>query len=689
MPEYRHTYTQLRQAAKKALKQGDEALAQQIVARIKAGSYKEESSGIKSFLLGAGQGATLGGSDEIMAGIGAGVEQLFGPGDSGIIGPSHPDKDKPMHAKRTFFDKYLTGLESTRGDLETARREDPYLTFGGEMLGGLAIPGGAGLTAVKGKSLQAGALALGKTGAKIGVAAGYGYSESDPLAALAAGDLTKAKEEASGAAIDAGVGATIGGIMGFAMPYITAGARSLTQYLTKGFTKEARITNQGREALVEAYKKDVAGGHITPDGAMQELREIPELTVGDLGPNLRNEFMRLAQMDTEGGAGIRNFVTKRNREQFDRLYPKLSKALTGQEDNNFARLSADLLAEKKAAANTLYGQIAGNPARLTDKMRAILTNPGSKMAIRKMNQIRQMEGKPPFDPGDFSYPVTVDELDGLLRGFDAQLSTMYKSNSKLATAFKKNLAKPLKDEILDTNADLRAARQQWSSDTLVEEALEQGNKIFSDDYRFTELMLDGLSDAEKTAHKIGVMQAFAKKLEGKSYDADLVKEIIGSPQKEKVLAAVFGDRKSFRDFMAYVASEDKMFQTMKEAMSNSNTVRKILQQHPDVGRKYAMQFGYNASLGPSSQGMSVGPRLGGAIAESVYGMFNPREYAARQGVNVANRQSQMLMSKDLQSMLQRQSLGGLLDTGVPQATAMAVPGLLSTGLPQNDPRYGQ
>ena len=679
MPEYRHTYTQLRQAAKNALKQGDEALAQQIVGRIKEGNYKEDSNDVKSFLLGGAQGATLGSSDEIMAGIGAGVEHMFGPGDSGITGPS----------KRSFFDKYLTGLESTRGDLETARREDPYATFGGEMVGGLAIPGGAGLAAVKGKSLQAGAQALAKTSAKIGAMAGYGYSESDPLAALAAGDLDKAKQEVSGAAIDTGMGAAIGGLSGFAMPYITAGARSMTKYLTKGFTKNARVTNEGREALVEAYKKDIAGGHITPDGAMQELRDIPELAVGDLGPNLRNEFMRVAQMDIEGGAGIRHFVTKRNREQFNRLYPKLSKALTGQEDNNFARLSADMMADKKTAANTLYGQIAGNPARITDNMRAILRNPGSKMAIRKMNQIRQMEGKAPFDPGDASYTVTVDELDGLLRGFDAQLSSMYKANGKLATAFKKNLAKPLKDEILDTNADLRTARQQWSSDTLVEEAMEQGNKIFSDDYRFTELMLDGLSDAEKTSHKIGVMQAFAKKLEGKSYDADLVKEVIGSPQKERVLSAVFGDRKSFQDFMAYVASENKMFQTMKEAMSNSNTVRKILQQHPDVGRKYAMQFGYNASLGPSTQGMAIGPRLGGAIAESAYGMFNPREAAAQHGTNVANRQAQMLMSKDLQSMMQRQSLGGLLDTGVPQVTAAAVPGLLATGASQADPRYGQ
>lgn len=160
MAEY--TEAQLKAAAKKALAAGDTAAAKRLIAQARAvaGNTAENAALSKSFqsaikptgqhipdqnaegvvssaLRGALQGATFGGSDEILAGMLS----------------LHPDIS------------YDDALGYERGKLESNRAENPWSAYGGEVLGAVAAPGavlkGGGNLAARAAKSGATALASG------------------------------------------------------------------------------------------------------------------------------------------------------------------------------------------------------------------------------------------------------------------------------------------------------------------------------------------------------------------------------------------------------------------------------------------------------------------------------------------------------------------------------------------------
>ena len=78
------------------------------------------------------------------------------------------------------------------------------------------------------------------TGAGIGAASGYGYSEGDPFAALMFGTPEEWEEEAKQAATGAAVGGGIGATTGAAFPLIGAGLRAIGRTVT---TSSSRRTS--------------------------------------------------------------------------------------------------------------------------------------------------------------------------------------------------------------------------------------------------------------------------------------------------------------------------------------------------------------------------------------------------------------------------------------------------------------
>lgn len=684
MPTRQELETALRKAYAKA-ETGDQQAAEyakRIGAAIENEEFDEVSNDAVSFLQGAGQGVTLGGSDEFMSMLAAAFPTLaVGEGDIAM-----PEGNFLGRLASRYGANYDDALASTRADIKTAREEDPWLTFGGELTGGLLTGGAGGARAVAGKSLAQGAKALAGTGMLYGAGAGYGYSENDPLRALTEGDKEKFKTEAIGALQDAAVGGGSGMLLGYSMPWLGAGVRALGKYVY-GLSpdgKQVMFNEKAKKALIDAYKADVAGGYITPQKAMQELKDIPELVVGDLGPNLRNEMMRLGQLNTAGGSGIRQFVIDRNRGQFDRLYPKLAKMLTGEADPNFGVLQRDLIAQKRANANAMYGAIGDKPAVIDNAMRNVLKNPQAKKALKHANMLREIEGKPPIDTKNIlQEQLTTDELHSIISGFRSVTDSLFKGkggSGNIAAAYKKNLYQPFRDSAYQLNSDLAEAQKVWRDDTMIEEALDAGRKIFRENYEVSQLLMDDMADAEMSAFKMGVVNAFRDAMDNRSFDADLLKTISNSRRKEKILETVFGNKAQFREFMDYLANEDKMFQTMKDATSNSLTARRLLQQNPEIGQKFLTQIGYNVGLGrQNQQPIGVGPRLSAFAFETAGELINPEAERLLRAHQIADLQAGMLLGKDLKGVTTPNTVGGLLDTGVPRLPAVAVPGLLSTG----------
>jgi|688.fasta_scaffold00313_48 hypothetical protein len=149
----------------------------------------EEPSTASDFLKAAGQGATLGFGDELLAALRAGSEVALG---------------KPeMSDLAELYRKYQKINEEA---YKQAQERSPMATLAGEISGGFLIPGGAAIRGAKalGATSKLGQAAL--SGALIGGVAGVGQEKGG----ASLGELTEAG--ATGAAIGGGLGAVSRGM---------------------------------------------------------------------------------------------------------------------------------------------------------------------------------------------------------------------------------------------------------------------------------------------------------------------------------------------------------------------------------------------------------------------------------------------------------------------------------------------
>lgn len=178
------TEAQIRAAIAKAEAKGDAAAVADLQSRLpKSGDQYITQPSTYDRVAGAasqfGQGYTLGMGDELMGGLVAGVQKMRGD-------------------PRSLPDLYREGRDATRGLQDEFSGDFPKTSLGLNLAGGVAGPARA-----IGKGAQTWA-DLGKAGAKAGALAGYGASESDSHL---------------GQAIDTGLGAATGGVLGVAIPY--------------------------------------------------------------------------------------------------------------------------------------------------------------------------------------------------------------------------------------------------------------------------------------------------------------------------------------------------------------------------------------------------------------------------------------------------------------------------------------
>ncbi len=694
------TYDQLVQALRNAASVGDDRSAQRIAQMIENRQYEEESSTTASALQGIGQGATFGLADELGAAARVGLDPLVGGLAAGFgVGDYTPTEgpdtfwNRMRDYQRQFTalgeqsvgEAYQQNLESQREALETARREDPWTTGIAEFAGGLATGGVGAGRAVAGQTLGAGARRLAGAGAGMGALAGYGYGEGDPIAALAFEDRDAVMRELKEAGIGAATGAAVGGALGGTLPYLGAGARGIAGLISRPFTREARLNNEANQLILNSLDEDIAAGYIDDiDDAMRQLQETPGMTAADLGPAMQRLTETLAQQPTPGGRNLRNFLTERNREQWKRIFPRLAQAVTDDGTDSFAVARRRLVAQMEENADRLYGAAYARPIRVTNRMQEIMGNPEFKQALDTANRLRAFQGKDPLpDAPRAGTMMATRELDNILQGMDDVVTATFKDAPAIARQITKPLRNEFREIMYEQNPALGRARQQWAGDTLNNEAMDKGLRILRDDADFTAEVIRDMSQSELNFFKIGALRAIARRLGSKSDTSDLTKGLFDNPRTREALRIAFGGKQKFDEFMTFIEQEQKMFNTFKEAVGNSKTAQRIIDQTTDTTGRLAGIFGF----------ASTGSLLVAGAARRLANVVMPGRRAAERATQLANRQADVLMQEGqsgLQQALTQRQLGGLLDTGVPMSVGRGTGGLLATGIPQpGGPEYGR
>ncbi len=197
----------------------------------------QQPTGLQSFASGALQGVTLGGADEIHAGLDTANEgvtrglRAIGLGDSkpaDIEGHYSQESAEEAAGKErgSLADTYRSMRDQYRGENKTAKEANPKLYGTGKLLGNIAvpIPGGAGTGLLQKVGVGA------ANGLGLGAATGVGESSAD----LTKGDVGGVVKDAAESGAYGAAGGALGGALG-------AGASRLaTRFGTKAAAADAK-----------------------------------------------------------------------------------------------------------------------------------------------------------------------------------------------------------------------------------------------------------------------------------------------------------------------------------------------------------------------------------------------------------------------------------------------------------------
>ncbi len=191
-----------------------------------------------------------------------------------------------------------------------------------------------------------------------------------------------------------------------------------------------------------------------------------------------------------------------------------------------------------------------------------------------------------------------------------------------------------------------------------------------------------MSDGDTEMLRLGVLEAAARELGGKQRTADAMKGVWNREGTKEVLQMVFPDQKTFGQFWDHVNANQEMFKTWQKVQRGAE--RGAGNEAKGWLARTVEMLGYTGGL----QTGTGTARAGGAAGETL-GKALTSKGVSQAEKDMAASQAQLLMSKDLQGIMQPKTLGGLLSTDVPiMGGTVPAGGILSNPLLQGE-EYGR
>lgn len=507
-------------------------------------------------LLEAGlQGATFGGSDEMQAALGAAAAKAR----SMLPGQPAVDFGAEYGRRQQAID------EAFRGWAE----QHPALGLGAGLTGGLAT--GSGLARLAGAIPGVGPAMARIPGLIRYPAVGAG-------AGGAAGGLSApAGERAQGAV----AGAALGAPLGAAAPIAGRMVRPIA----------TRVEGTASPQAVGKVAQALARDEVTPARAAARVATRPGSVIADVaGENVLGLARAAQSVPSEAKRRIANFLNRRNFKQAERVLEPLERTLGS--GRRYVQTLDDLDVLRREAAAPLYRTAYDRPIEMNDTLRELLARPSMRKALSRVKNLAAEAGE------------EVPDLDAIIEGREASLSTKgwdYIKRSlddvvfdehtdeitgalkpteeaRLANATRKTLL----GELDDQNRAYSEARAVWAGPTQAMNAMRKGAAFVRQDADITAKQIARLSDADKSAFRLGVAKAVRDMIErkGDSHDVTKLFDKVGMRRK---LRAVFPDEKSFRAFTKSVMEEGRKFATRAAVLGNSVTQR-LAQEQQDLAR---------------------------------------------------------------------------------------------------------
>ena len=322
-------------------------------------------------------------------------------------------------------------------------------------------------------------------------------------------------------------------------------------------------------------------------------------TLADIGPNSRAYLDAVNQLPGPGKQVAKTFLEDRDKGLLKRLTSDMQVAF-GSKAAFFDEFNA-LKDARSVIGGKLYGAALPRPIEITSEFTDLLQRPSMKQAYDRAVVLAQEQGvklpKVQINPDtgklvtDKGLPVTnIDTtfMHYMKMGLDDLVYTGKSPTSGIGST-QLGAIKQTKGAFLDlldnANPAYKRARDYWSSDTSVLNAMNEGRSIFSKKPAdLDELLNDVLtmSKSEKNAVRLGTMQSLLDRLGGAQTTDTMVSavgnpamDILKNPKNVRIIRATFDSdeagKNAYNKFMSNLMSEVEMKTTSKVVLQGSQT----------------------------------------------------------------------------------------------------------------------
>lgn len=549
------------------------------------------------------QGLTLGGADELQAG----VDKLTG-GD------------------------YGASLERQRRERAAFQAKHPYLSAGATAIGAVAPvvastlagsiagPGGtaAAGTASGGRALKLAMDALYGGGNAVRSAntiaqatregARYSFAPGAVAGALTADPGERTMGGVQGAALGSAVGGAVGGglqSLASAGQFVTPYLRRVADAIGAGRSGLSYMTAQAPQGPVQmpitaAEAKVLASleaAGVAPETAAARLEQSRRLGVPlgliDVGGKQTQRLGRAVRtLPGEGSEIIDNALENRAAAQPDRVINFLERALGRKSSGNAGRVSDELLLQARMEASPFYQQLGSLPDLDDPKILSTFELPAVQTIVRQGEAARAQWGKPVsplYGPdGRLWRKPTFQDVDFVKQNIDEMLMPMYRQGPRptdsvdVSTRASRDMANTTRRELLSAadaapGGDVYAnARASYAGPAQARDAFESGLNFPNASLQDVLAMRQTGSPAELKNYGRGVVDALRNKIESMpdlSSSPNVLRSVAGSRSARAKLEAATPDRRvqALRDRLT---AENEAARTNAFVRSGSQTADK-------------------------------------------------------------------------------------------------------------------
>jgi hypothetical protein len=514
--------------------------------------YKEgrEAPGWQQGLASVINGPLMGFGDEVLGAVGGAIDTMKPTKLSDLI-----------VGKKTFAENYRANRDTVRGMQDQQREENPWTTGLTQMAasGPLMLLGGGGAVAPGANAVRTTGV-LANTGRAAATGVGYG----------AVGGLGNSRAETlGGMALDTGVGATLGGVLGAGSTPVIAGMGAAGSNIHARLS-EAAAARHASEKIAQAFARDGRGSVFTSGQANPVTQAAARL--GKLGDEAalvdaggKNVNQLLDTLATLPGQ-TKDAVVQLQRQRTAGAAGRLRDAANTATGANGQRLNTTIEAldqTRRQAAGPLYERLRQVSVTADDELGQIVQAANQLGALGEARTMATALREPfsldPAQPGTWA----MRDLDHVKRGLDAMIQknmTPTGQTTPVGMAFTR-----LRDSLvakldgLTTNPQTgqslyRSARDAYAGPSQLMDAAQRGRQALAQDEAGVQAMVRGMSGGELEAFRIGAFEALRGKLGTQSGQTNII-NMWKEPATREKLQVIFGDERSFREFATAAARE--------------------------------------------------------------------------------------------------------------------------------------